>query len=176
MRIERFTESRRIPAIYHKIADLPAGVAIRTKDFPNGGHIPEATPLYVGNDGLYNAALSAKVVETAAADAVTYTVEKGSLLKVGDKLQKTKTVSVNITGIDTTDPNKDVITVDATLGAKNAGDVVAQFYTGEPVAITGESVTFRQGDNVWVSAWVIAVVNKNIMPEPLSKPAGVLYV
>lgn len=176
MRIEKVTESRSTTAIYHKIADIPAGATVKTAGFPNGGTIAEASPLYPAENGLYNAAVSAKVVENAAADAVAYTVEKGSLVKVGDKLQKTKTVSVNITGIDTTDPNKDVITVDATLGAKNAGDVVAQFYTGEPVAITGESVTFRQGDNVFVSAWVIAVVNKNMVPEPLSKPAGVLYV
>lgn len=176
MRIEKFTESRQTSAFYHKVADIPAGVTIKTSGYANGGTIPEASTLYPAENGLYAVSATAKVTETANADAVTYAVAKGSLLKVGDKLQKTKTTSVTITAINNADANKDVITVDATLGAKNAGDALGQYYAGEPVAITGEAVTFRKGDNVLVSAWVIAVVNKNIVPEPASKPAGVLYV
>lgn len=176
MKIEKLTESRASIAFYHKVADIPGGATVKTAGYANGGTIPEATPLYVGDNGLYNAAATAKIVETAAADATIYSVAKGSLFAVGDKVQKTATTSVNITAINTTDPNKDVITVDATLGAKNAGDFVGQFYTGNPVAVTGEAVTFKKGDNVFVSAWVIAVINKNIMPEPASKPAGVIYV
>lgn len=176
LRIERITESKQSIAFYHKVADIPAGVTVKTSGL-GSGTIPEATPLYVADNGLYAPAASAKVLETADASAVKYAVAKGSLFKVGDKVQKTATTSVNITGVDTTtDANKDYITLDATLGAKNPGDFLGQFLTGTPVAVTGEAVTFKKGDNVLVSAWVIAVVNKNIMPEPASKPAGVLYV
>lgn len=176
LRIEKFTESRSTNAFYHKVADIPAGVTVKTSGYANGGVITEGAPLYAAEDGLYNAATSAKVVEVAGASATDYVVEKGHLYAVGDKIQKTASTSVNITAINTSDPNKDTITVDATLGAKAIGDVVGQFYTGTPVAVVGEGVTFRKGDNVLVSAWVIAVINKNMIPEPASKPAGVLYV
>lgn len=176
MRIERVTESKQSTAFYHKIADIPAGVTVKTADFPNGGTIAEGTPLIPAADGLYTAAVSAKVVEAATDNATKYSVAKGHLLKVGDKLQKAKTTTVNITAIDTSDAAKDVITVDGSLGAKGVNTLLSASVSGEPVAVVGEAVTFKKGDNVMVSAWVIAVINKNIVAEPAVRPAGVLYV
>lgn len=170
-------EAEKAAAILHKIADIPGGVTISTAGYGKAGTLPAATPLYVGSNGMYNAAIIASAVETATSTATEYFVAKGHNYKVGDLIQKTATTSVAITAIDTTDPVKDKITVDATLGkAVAVGDQLSQFRTGTPVAITGEAVKFGLNDNTFASAWVIAVVNKKVTQEPLSKPAGVIYV
>ncbi len=170
-------EAEKANAILHKIADIPGGVTIATGSYGSEGVIPQGTPLYTGTNGLYKAALAAVAAETATNTATEYFVKKGHLLKVGDKLQKGATTSVDITAIDTSDALKDKITVDTTLGKAIAvGDNLGQYYTGTPVAITGEAVSFKKNDNAFASAWVIAVVNKNVMPEPIIKPAGVQYV
>ena len=173
MNIERLTEEATSTSIYHKVADIPNGATVRTAGL-TAKFLPEATLLAVGTNGLYNPIASAKVVEAAGAAAVTYSVEKGHLFKVGGKIAKTSSTSVNITAIDATDANKDVITVDATLGVRAIGSGVAG--DGVPVAITGERAKIKPGNNLFSSAWVIAVVNKNMVPEPVVKPAGILYV
>ena len=178
MHIERIPEvgSNR-SGIYHRVADIPNGVTVKTADFPEGvTEIPEGTLLAEGSNGLYTVIETAKVVEVAAAAAVEYAIAKGSTLKVGSSLKKSATVNVNITAIDKSNADKDLITVDATLGAKAVGSVITENTTGDPVAITGEAVPYKKGHNTFVSAWVIAVVNKAIIPEPLVKPAGVQYV
>lgn len=163
--------------IYHRVADRPNGATVKTTDFPATATVlPEGTLLKEGANGLYDPIATVKVTEAANSTAVTYSVEKGGYLAVGDKLMKSASVSVNITAIDTSNPAKDVITVDATLGAKAVGDVLTESVTGTAVGITGEAVPVKKGQNCFVSLWVIAVVNKNIIPEPLAKPAGVYYV
>ncbi len=163
--------------IYHRIADKPNGVTVKTTDFPAGATVlPEGTLLKKGSNGLYDPIATVKVVEVAAADAVAYSIAKGSYLAVGDKLVKSSTVSVNITAIDTSDADKDVVTVDATLGAKAVGAILTESVSAAPVGITGEAVPVKKGQNCFVSLWVIAVVNSNIIPEPAVKPALVAYV
>lgn len=176
MRIEKFTEQRKVEGFYHKIADIPAGVSVKTSDYLSNGVIKEASLLYPSENGLYIVATSSKVVEDAQSSATTYAVAKGHLFKVGDKIKKNKTASVNITAINTSDANKDVLTLSESLGVKRVGDVLEQHIAGEPIGVVGESVYFRKGDNVLVSAQVIAVINKNIHSEPLNKPVGIVYV
>lgn len=178
LKIERVPEEGgNRSGIYHRIADRPNGVTVITTGFPSGvTKLPEGTLLTEAENGLYAVTTTAKVVETAAASATDYTVAKGSAYKVGSKIIKNSSTSVNVTAINTSDANKDVITVDATLGAKAIGDTLTEKASKDPVAITGEEVAVIVGENLFVSAWVIAVVNKNIIPEPAVKPAGVLYV
>ena len=163
--------------IYHRIADRPNGVTIKTTGFPMGVKmLPEGTLLTEAENGLYAVTTTAKVVEVAGGSATDYAVAKGSAYIVGSKIIKNSSTSVNVTAINTADANKDVITGDATLGAKAVGDTLTEKSTKDPVAITGEEVAVVAGENCFASAWVIAVVNKNIIAEPAVKPAGVIYV
>ena len=175
MYIERKQEETPAVSFYHKIADIPNGVTIKTQGITNGTVIPEGSPVYADNDGLYSIVGVANVVEVAASNAVNYSVAKGSILKVGQKLIKDSSTSVDITSINTTDPTKDIITVSATIGAKTIGSVLTQGELPKPVAVTGELHTVETGKNIFSSAWVIAVINKNMSPEPASKPDGVYY-
>lgn len=162
-------------AILHKVADIPGGVTVKTSGL-TAPILPEATPLVPGQNGLWNPVATAVVVETAAADATTYTVKKGHLFIVGSKINKSGNTNVTVTAIDSSDPVKDIITVDATLAAKAVGAVLTEGGLGKPVAISGESLNIKKGENLFASAWVIAVVNSAIQPEPGSKPDGVYYV
>ena len=163
--------------IYHRIADKPNGVTVKTDAFPEGvTTLPEATLLTEGSNGLYNAIAQVKIVETASGTAVEYAIAKGSFVNVGTSLIKSASVNVSVTEIDRSNPDKDVITVDATLGAKAVGDVVTEKVAAAPVCITGEAVAISKGKNCFASLWLIAVVNKNVIPEPSVKPAGVIYV
>lgn len=163
--------------IYHRVADIPNGVTVKTADFPEGVKLlPEGSLLAPAADGLYAVVGTTKVVETAAADATAYAVAKGSSFIVGSKIIKNGSTNVNVTAVDRSDVNKDVITVDVTLGAKAVGATLTEKGAADPVAITGEEVKYTKGQNLFVSAWVIAVVNKNIIPEPAVKPAGVYFV
>ncbi|TDX83984.1 hypothetical protein [Epilithonimonas xixisoli] len=176
MYIERKQEETPATSILHKVADIPNGVTIKTTGLANGTVIAEATPLYPDANGLYAVLGTAKVVEVAAANAVNYSVAKGHTLLVGQKLYKDASTNVDISAINTTDPTKDVVTVSATLGAKAIGGLLSQGNVAQSVAITGESHTVQAGRNVFASGWVIAVVNKNMSPEPANKPALVQYV
>lgn len=163
--------------IYHRVADKPNGATVSTADMPAGATVlPEATLLVEGSNGMYKAIATVKVVETATASATEYAIAKGSFVKVGTSLIKNGSTNVAVTAVNTSDPNKDTITVDATLGAKAVGDIVTEKVTGTPVGITGEAVPIKKGQNCFVSLWVMAVVNKAIIPEPAVKPAGVYYV
>lgn len=175
MHIERKQEETPAVSFYHKVADIPNGVTIKTQDFVPGTIIPEVSPIYTDNDGLYSVVGVARVVETAAANAVNYSVAKGHTLKVGQKLIKDGSTNVDISAINTTNTEKDVVTVSATLGAKSIGSVVTQGDLPKPVAVTGEAHIVETGKNIFSSAWVIAVINKNMSPEPASKPDGVYY-
>lgn len=175
MYIERKQEETPANSFYHKVADIPNGVTIKTSGLTVGVVIPEATPLYPDTDGLYSPVGTGRIVEVAVSNAVNYSVAKGHLFKVGQKLYKDATTTVDISAINTTDLSKDVITVSATLGAKTVGNVITQGDLTKSVVVTGESHTVETGKNVFTSAWVIAVINKNMSPEPANKPDGVYY-
>jgi hypothetical protein len=168
-------DSVKAPAILHNIADIPNGVTIKTTGL-TPGELPDATPIYPDSEGLYSLVATVKVVETAAANAVNYSVAKGHQFKVGQKIYKDASTNVDISAINTTDATKDVITVSATLGAKAIGANLTQGNLPKAVAITGSPATIEAGKNLFVPAVVIGVVNKNIMPQPDNKPDGIQYV
>lgn len=176
MYIERKQEETPATSILHKVADIPNGVTIKTTGLLAGTVIAEATPVYPDANGLYAALGTAKVVETAAANAVNYSVAKGHNFLVGQKIYKDDSTNVDISAINTSNVDKDVITVSATLGAKAIGAKLTEGDAPSAIAITGEPHTVEIGKNVFASAWVIAVVNKNMSPEPANKPPLVQYV
>src|SRR5690606_16223159 len=68
---------------------------------------------------------TAKIVETAAADATTYKISKGSRLVSSEVVANAVSgKSYAISGINTSNADYDVITVGTTLGALVAGDIV----------------------------------------------------
>lgn len=176
MYIERKQEETPATSILHKVADIPNGVTIKTSGLLAGTVISEATPLYLDSGGLYAAIGTARVVENAAANAVNYSVAKGHNFLVGQKIYKDDATDVDISAINTSNADKDIITVSATLGVKAVGSKLTQGDVAKTIAITGEPHTVETGKNIFSSAWVIAVVNKNMSPEPANKPPLVLYV
>ncbi|MEX6691253.1 hypothetical protein QTN47_27335 [Danxiaibacter flavus] len=68
---------------------------------------------------------TAVVYENAGGTATQYKVKKGSILKVGDNLAKSKGgAAYAITAIDTSNADYDLLTVGTTIGAATAGDVL----------------------------------------------------
>lgn len=153
----------------HRIADIPGGVAIDITTL-GGSILYEGTPIAVGTSGKYNVVKTAKVVTEAANDATTYEVAKNHHMKVGDIIGA-GAKAYTITAIDkTTNADKDVITLNTTLGAVVAVGAVLYQATAEsastmtakatPVAIVGSSYDVVASENLICEAFVIAVVKE----------------
>lgn len=173
LNIKRNSDSRAVKAILHRVADIPGGVGVDTGEL-SGAALLEGTPLgHSASDGLYHVVKTALIVTDAANDATTYDVAKGSHFKVGDRFGTDGANGQLITAIDkTTNADKDVITVGTTLGvAITAASKTVAFETSgankvakfTPVAIAGSSYTL-DGSNLFVDAWVIAVVREGVGP------------
>lgn len=116
LKITRNSDSRVIKAILHRIADIPGGVTVSVADL-GGTALVEGTPIYVGENGLYNVMKTGKVV-TEYSSGTSLEIAKGSHFKVGDKIaNEAGTVYAAITAIDkTTNAAKDVLTLSGALG------------------------------------------------------------
>lgn len=170
LRIKRQNDTRQVPCILHRIADIPGGVTVDIETL-GGSILYEGTPIAVGADGKYNVCKTAKIVTEAANNATAYEVAKGHHFKVGQFLG-TGTVAYAITAIDKTAADKDVITVGTTLGvalavgavlyeatAASADAAVAKNAT--PVAVVGSSYDVVANDNLMCEAFVMAVVKES---------------
>ena len=169
LRIDRKKDVRAIKAIAHRIADIPGGVTVSTKNL-GGDALLEGTPLAKGEGGLYVVAKSAKVVGKTDTSHATYEVAKGHHFKIGDYIGD-GTKSQVITEINKSAADKDVITTTATLGvAKNPGDVLVeckgtnQAAKNTPCCVCGSSYTIKDHDNMFVDAWLMAVVYEKNAP------------
>lgn len=169
LQIKRNKDNRVIKAICHRVADIPGGVTIATAEL-GGKALREATPIAKGNDGLYHVVKTAKVVTEASATATTIEIAKGSHFKVGDFIGN-GTKAQAITAIDKTNAEKDVVTLTATLGVKITAGVVLVECSGTDkgakytaTAITGSNYDVDQNDNLFVDAWIIAVVREANAP------------
>lgn len=94
------------------------GFNIDPNDFPAGtGYIKKGTPLNV-DFATRNAkpVKTAKLAAALGASATAVVVGKAHLFKVGDHIGNGSKAST-ITAIDTSDPAKDTLTIDAALGA-----------------------------------------------------------
>lgn len=168
------------PVIIKIIEDVVGGGTIARADLK--GVINELPPgVVVGKDsnGLYHPLKTARVVEAATAEATTYNVAKGSIFKVGDIITvgaDLKKAAAAISGIDTTDPEFDVITVADTLGAAakdtvlvlalataNAGSAKLK-YTPECITMNKVNTTVA---NQQSGLLVRGTVNESVMPYPV---------
>jgi hypothetical protein len=174
LRIKRQSDTRQVGCILHRVADIPGGVTIDISTL-GGSTLLEGTPIGVGATGKYNVVKTAKMVTQAANNAVNYEVAKGHQFKVGQYIG-TGSVAYTITAIDkTTNADKDVITLNTTLGVVCAVDLVLYEAAAESaaaaaakntaVAIVGSSYDITASENLVVEAFVIAVVKEtNAVP------------
>ena len=177
LQIKRQKDTRVVRAFVHKLADIPDGVTVATKDLTQKSLL-EGVPIGKDSDGIYHVVKVAALTAAATATATDYNVEKGHNFKVGDFVMlKEGGKALAITAIDTTaNTSHDVITVSATLGAAAAiGDGIYQAaaestgtaskFLYEPFALVGESYDVEPGSNLIVNAWLIGVVREaNIKP------------
>lgn len=187
MQVKRKKDNRVVKCILHRVADIPGGVTVETASL-GGKALFEGTPLGKGSNGLYKVAKTAQITATATATATTYEVAKGHHFKVGDRFSAGGANGQSITAIDKSDPAKDTITVGTTLGkALSVGDVAFESAEAnttpkvEPTVIAGSNYDVDpDGDNLWVDAWVIAVVRDSNSPAipsaMLSTLKGIHYV
>lgn len=170
LRIDRKKDNRVVKCILHRVADIPGGVTVKVANLGGTG-LFEGTPLGVGSDGLFEVCKTAQILTEAIATATTYEVAKGHHFKVGDRFATDVCNGQQITAIDKSDPAKDVITVGTTLGAAVKAGTCAFESSGAnktlkvtPVAIAGSNEDVKDGDNLFVSAWVIGVVREATAP------------
>ena len=114
---------------------------------------------------------TAQIVTPAEANATTYEVAKGHHFKVGDRFATDACNGQTISAIDKSDATKDIITVGATLGAVVNPGTCAFESSGAnkvlkvvPVAIAGSNEDVDANSNLFVSAWVHAVVRESNAP------------
>ena len=176
LKITRSSDSRVVKALLHRVADIPGGVTVSIATF-GGTALKEGTPIGAPDPttGLCLVVKTAEIITNAADDAVAYEVAKGHHFKVGDYFSAGSASGQIITAIDkTTSTVKDTITVGTTLGvAITAGTIGAKAYqsTGvnqtasvTPIAVVGQNLDVVASDNLFVDAWLIAVVRESNAP------------
>lgn len=170
LKIERKNDNRAVKCVAHRIADIPGGVTINVSKL-GGSALFEGTPIGVGSSGMYEVCKTAQVVSEANSSATTYDVAKGHHFKVGDRFATSSYNGQTIKSIDYSNPEKDVIEVNATLGGDvHVGDCAFESSGANktlkvvPCAVTGSNEDVKQGHNLFVSAWVIGVVNEKSAP------------
>ena len=168
--IKRAKDNRVVKCILHRIADIPGGVTVKTANL-GGTALFEGTPIGKGKDGVFEVCKTAQVITQADVSAKTYEVAKGHHFKVGDRFATADCDGQTITAIDKSNPAKDIITVGTTLGAVVKAGTCAFESSGAnktlkvvPVAIAGSNEDVDANSNLFVSAWVHAVVRESNAP------------
>ena len=168
--IKRAKDNRVVKCILHRIADIPGGVTVKTANL-GGTALFEGTPIGKGKDDVFEVCKTAQIVTKAEANATTYEVAKGHHFKVGDRFATDACNGQTISAIDKSDATKDIITVGTSLGAVVNPGTCAFESSGAnkvlkvvPVAIAGSNEDVDANSNLFVSAWVHAVVRESNAP------------
>lgn len=171
LKIDRKKDNRVVKCILHRVADIPGGVTISVATL-GGSALLEGTPVGKGKDGMYNVCKTAQIVTDATATDTIYEVAKGHHFKVGDRFAIDDANGQKITAIDKSDVAKDKITLEATLGAVVKADTCAFESSGAnkvakvaPIAIAGSNYDVDPNSNLFVDAWVHAVVRESNAPK-----------
>lgn len=169
--IKRAKDNRVVKCILHRIADIPGGVTVKTANL-GGTALFEGTPIGKGKDGVFEVCKTAQIVTEAEASATSYEVAKGHHFKVGDRFATADCNGQTITAIDKSDATKDIITVGTTLSASKIAAGTCAFESSGanktlkvvPCAIAGSNEDVDANSNLFVSAWVHAVVREANAP------------
>lgn len=143
--------------ILHKVADIPGGVGVDPASL-NDDYLLEGTPLAVGANGLYKVVANAVLVNPASTTDTSIRVKKGSHLKGG-----TVILGATVQSIDKSNADYDVVTLDKGLSAaQTVGTTIGENAT--VVAVCGTEKNVQSRGNIFVDAWVIAVLQKSNAP------------
>jgi hypothetical protein len=184
--IKRKKDNRVVKCVLHRVADIPGGVTISVANL-GGSALFEGTPIGKGSNGLYVVCKTAQIITAATNDATAYDVSKEHHFKVGDRFATDTANGQLITAIDKSNAVKDVITVGTTLGVAITVGTCAFESSGVnktlkviPTAFAGSNEDVVFANNLFVSAWVIGVLQESNAPVANNaiKTAlkGVIYV
>ena len=165
LKIDRKKDNRVMKCVLHRVADIPGGVTVTVADL-GGSALFEGTPIGKGVNGLYQVSKTAKIITAATNVATTYEVAKGHHFKVGNRFATEACNGQVIAVIDKSDASKDTITVETTLGAAITAGTCAFESSGanktvkvKPIAFAGSNEDVEDRNNLFVSAWLIGVIN-----------------
>lgn len=189
--IKKQRDKRVIRAFTHKLADIPGGVTIATKDFTTKV-LQEGTPVGKDNDGLYHIVKVGTLTAAVNTTATEYPVKKDHNFKVGEFIMLApEDKAYPITEIDTSEATHDVVKVETTLGATGKiGDCIYQAaaesaaksskFLYEPIALVGESYDVEQGNNLIANVWTIGQIKESNIPGVgsaiKSKLKGIIFI
>ncbi|MFV0189079.1 hypothetical protein OBK29_03985 [Empedobacter falsenii] len=157
LQISRSKGRKPTRCILHKVADIPGGVAIDPASLEDE-RLLEGAPLAKGKGGLYEVVGNAFISKAADTSATSIDVLKGSHLKVGMTI-----LGAKITAIDKSKTDFDTLTLDKGFSKAVAkGDVIGE--SKVVIAVCGEEKNVSDKGNVFVSAWVIAVIQESNCP------------
>lgn len=158
LRISREKGRKPTKCILHKVADIPGGVGIDPTTL-EADYLLEGTPLKQGKGGLYEVVVNVTLSANATVEATTINVLKGSHVKIGTQL-----LGATVTAVDKSKDDFDTLTLDKALSkAVVKGEVIGE--NKGVIAICGEEHNVKDKGNVFVSAWVIAVVQNSNCPQ-----------
>ena len=168
--IKRQKDNRVVKCVLYRVADIPGGVTVSVAGL-GGSALFEGTPIGKGANGMYKVCKTAQILTAATATATTYEVAKGHHFKAGDRFATDACNGQLISSIDKSAPDKDVITLGATLGAAVTAGTCAFESAGAnttlnvtPIAFAGSNEDVQANDNLFVSAWVIGVIREANAP------------
>ena len=172
LRIEKRKDNRAGKCVLHRIADIPGGVTVSTANL-SGSVLKEGTPIGKGENGLYSVCKTAVLHE---ANGMKLTVKGVHHFKVGDKIATSGSAGKTITNIEDDHPDYKKIYLDSNLdGSPQEGDILFEV-TGAnktmkvvPMAVVGSNMDVKAGENLFVDAWVHAVVREAGAPAVTEK-------
>lgn len=173
LRIERKKDNRAGKCILHRIADIPGGVTVSTANL-SGVVLKEGTPIGKGENGMYSVCKTAVLQE---ANSTKLTVKGVHHFKVGDKIATSGSAGKTIVSLEhDLAPATEKIYLDSALdGSPQEGDILFEV-TGAnktmrvvPVAVVGSNMDVKAGENLFVDAWVHAVVREAGAPAVTEK-------
>jgi len=181
--IKRKEDKRIVHACTHNVADIPNGVTVCAADLVPGTVLKEGTVIGKGSDGLYHAIKTAAATEAVAAEGKVIKVAKGSHFKEGDfVMAKVGSTAAKITAIDKSEKTYDKITVNAAIGAVEAGQAIQQAkadgasgeFSVTPKAMTGDHYDVEALTNHLVAAVTIGQFKESVIPPVTTDLLGAL--
>lgn len=182
IKFEGKTYSGKMPVFWRGEAKILPGGCKLLQTFPKGTVIKKGTPLHVVF-GTLTAAVSKNIQVVSGGTTTNPRVNKGSLFQAGDVVMKEgETTGVNVSSVDTSNEDYDVLTLSAAITGLVAGDMLIEA-TGTtdaeakyvPNMVVGEDTDpLSGGDQDTVSVAFDAAVLKGYVPDlPASWMQGI---
>jgi len=143
---------------------LPGGY--RVLNMPPVGTVIDRGVLVYADTSKLECRLVATVKAVENIDGTTLAVAKGAFVVVGSTLGKATGTTANVMAIDTSNSDKDILTLSATIAGVVAGDILFD-KTNEPNAVVGAVFTVEKATrNVIDLAYEANVLKDIAAPVP----------